>query len=655
MNHLSVLDYDFYHNIFLLNTLGFITLLCIFLVVYHHAFYPFLLQHLAKNKTLKNTINDSTSLLKNNCMKEPTLKIAMVIPAYNEEKTIKDKLYNCACLDYPEDLLSIYVVLDGCTDNTHQIIMQTLEDPIFKHLPIHVINHPSNLGKIARINQTVEHLSTDLIAFSDVSALVSFDALSLCAQHFTTEESTPVGVVTGFYRLLNPANTGEQAYWQYQCKQQLAESAMGAVQGAHGAFYMIKADLFKPLAPDTINDDFVIPMQIVERGYQAIMEPNINALELEQTSNHQEASRRVRIAAGNIQQLFMLRNLLNPKYRNIAFMFASGKTLRVFMPHLMVIAFVGSMLLAPIQLIFALAFAGQLLAYGLGLLSLIAASRLKIAARPLKFLPAQFNVVIGLFNKFSPIGYLMKGHYYSLLGSSGYLLDSLLGRHRQAIKHKENTQKAHEQWAALDPTTAKAKRCFDIIIASTALLILSPLMPIIALAIKLESRGPVLFSQVRIGLSTPTKMQFFTMYKFRSMVQDAEKTTGATLATKNDARITRMGLFLRKTRLDELPQLFNVLRGDMSIVGPRPERPDFYGKLEKAIPFFAERTFGVMPGITGLAQVHQGYDTCIEDVRSKVGYDHGYALALHSVKSWLRMDLWIMFKTIEVMVTGRGQ
>lgn len=116
-----------------------------------------------------------------------------------------------------------------------------------------------------------------------------------------------------------------------------------------------------------------------------------------------------------------------------------------------------------------------------------------------------------------------------------------------------------------------------------------------------------------------------------------------------------VGRFLRKTRLDELPQFINVLRGDMSLIGPRPERPDFYQRLENDIPFFVERTYDVLPGITGLAQVNQGYDTCIEDVRSKVGFDHSYALSLSSYKSWLMTDVLIVFKTLKIMVDGRGR
>ncbi|MGD9355390.1 MAG: sugar transferase [Chromatiales bacterium] len=208
---------------------------------------------------------------------------------------------------------------------------------------------------------------------------------------------------------------------------------------------------------------------------------------------------------------------------------------------------------------------------------------------------------------------------------------------------------------SIDPVTARTKRVTDIVLAGTGLLLTLPLFPLIAAAIRIESRGPVFFRQLRIGKSQPDRVELFEMIKFRTMVRDAEKLSGAKWATKGDPRITRVGRFLRKSRLDELPQFINVLRGDMSLIGPRPERPGFYKKLENEIPFFAERTYGVAPGITGLAQVNQGYDTCIEDVRSKVGYDHRYALALDNPLNWLRMDMGIMIRTVGIMITGRGQ
>lgn len=201
----------------------------------------------------------------------------------------------------------------------------------------------------------------------------------------------------------------------------------------------------------------------------------------------------------------------------------------------------------------------------------------------------------------------------------------------------------------------RAKRIFDVSLSLIGLLLTLPLFPFIALAIKLNSKGPVFYRQLRVGKAMPDQVDVFEMIKFRSMVQDAEVVTGATLATKGDARVTLVGKFLRKTRLDELPQFFNVLNGDMSLVGPRPERPTFYNKLEQEIPYFSERTYGVLPGITGLAQINQGYDTCIEDVRSKVGFDHSYALSLSSISSWIKSDMYILLMTVKVMFFARGQ
>lgn len=199
------------------------------------------------------------------------------------------------------------------------------------------------------------------------------------------------------------------------------------------------------------------------------------------------------------------------------------------------------------------------------------------------------------------------------------------------------------------------KRIMDIIVASIGLLICAIVFPFIALATMISSPGPILFRQMRIGHADANFTQIFWMYKFRTMRVDAEAGTGAVWASKHDPRITPVGRFLRKTRLDELPQLYNVLCGDMSLIGPRPERPGFYQKLENAIPYFAERTWGLKPGITGLAQVNQGYDETIEDVRNKVAWDHAYALSLSGFFSWLRSDLSIACRTLLVMVCGRGQ
>lgn len=221
--------------------------------------------------------------------------------------------------------------------------------------------------------------------------------------------------------------------------------------------------------------------------------------------------------------------------------------------------------------------------------------------------------------------------------------------------HQKNTDQSDETLHYIPRQVRIAKRVADLVMAITLLLMTLPLWPLIMLAIKLNSKGPVFFVQQRIGAADAQQFSLFNMIKFRTMVSDAEKGSGPVWASKNDPRITSVGLFLRKTRLDELPQLINVLKGEMSMIGPRPERAGIMAKLEDEIPLFNERMYGVLPGITGLAQVYQGYDETIEDSRNKLGYDLAYAVSLSDAMNWLRMDLHITLKTIAVVVMGRGQ
>ncbi len=207
----------------------------------------------------------------------------------------------------------------------------------------------------------------------------------------------------------------------------------------------------------------------------------------------------------------------------------------------------------------------------------------------------------------------------------------------------------------INRTTAYSKRLLDLCIATLGIIITLPLWPLIAVAIKYRSPGPVFFTQERNGISFANCAPTFKMIKFRTMIDNAEKNSGPVLATAHDPRITPVGRFLRKTRLDEIPQFINVLKGEMSVIGPRPERPAFYQKLERDIPFFSERTYCVTPGITGLSQVSQGYDTCLEDVRNKLGFDISYGLALSHFWPWLKMDSIIILRTLLVMFTARGQ
>ena len=188
------------------------------------------------------------------------------------------------------------------------------------------------------------------------------------------------------------------------------------------------------------------------------------------------------------------------------------------------------------------------------------------------------------------------------------------------------------------------KRLLDLTLILLALPVLVIFIPLIALAVHWDSPGPVFYRQVRCGLAGKK----FYIYKFRTMRTDAEKDGRARWAQKNDPRITRVGRFLRKSRLDELPQLYNVLRGEMSIVGPRPERPEFIAKLEEEIPYYRTRLI-VKPGITGWAQVHYDYGNTIEDGLIKLQYDF-YYIRYQS----LALDIYIMFRTVGVLLRLKG-
>ena len=205
-------------------------------------------------------------------------------------------------------------------------------------------------------------------------------------------------------------------------------------------------------------------------------------------------------------------------------------------------------------------------------------------------------------------------------------------------------------------------RAINILLAAVALVVGLPVMLVIAVLIKLTSWGPVLYTQERVGLdrrqrgaaalnhrrSQDSGGRPFTMYKFRTMRVNAEQHSGAVWAQERDPRVTAIGSVLRQYRLDELPQLVNVLRGEMNIVGPRPERPTIFAELRSHIAEYPLRQ-RAKPGITGLAQINHHYDRSLDDVRTKVSYDLEYIR-----RQSLREDLRIMLKTIPVILLRRG-
>ena len=226
-----------------------------------------------------------------------------------------------------------------------------------------------------------------------------------------------------------------------------------------------------------------------------------------------------------------------------------------------------------------------------------------------------------------------------------------------------------------------AKRVMDVTFSIVLSLLAVPAFLFIAISVKLTSRGPIFYRQRRMGMLAGSRnAPMFYVLKFRTMKTDAEAGCGAVLAGKNDNRVTRLGGFLRKTRLDELPQLINVIRGEMSLVGPRPERPELMVALTQAVPFFEERLRFVKPGITGLAQVNLKYDGAMshddklfplkpslvnpyklpdmedspaDGMRLKLLYDMAYSASLESFSSFLLTDLAIIFKTPYIMFVRR--
>jgi len=204
----------------------------------------------------------------------------------------------------------------------------------------------------------------------------------------------------------------------------------------------------------------------------------------------------------------------------------------------------------------------------------------------------------------------------------------------------------------------RLNRAVNLTIGLIALIVMSPFFVLVAIAIKLTSRGPIFYTQTRVGIDRRGRRELairerrlqdlggaaFTIYKFRSMYVNAEGKSGAVWATVNDPRVTPLGRFMRKFRIDEWPQAINVVKGDMNIVGPRPERPSIVARLREDIREYPQRQ-RVKPGITGLAQINQNYDSCLDDVRTKVKYDLEYIRTQS-----LGQDLAIMVKTVPTMV-----
>lgn len=372
-----------------------ITLFAIAMVLYHHAGYPMLLKLILRFSHPKPHAHFDIDFEHEAPKDLPSITI--IIPAYNEEKYIAEKIRNLACLNYPKDKFEVIIAADGCRDKTVEIAIKTNREYLCRNLRVKIIEFPINRGKVIILNALVPQVKSELVALSDVSSIISIDALSVSAERFM--DST-VGGVNGNYRILNPGSQGEARYWEYQRAIQIGEETLGSCLGAHGAFYMIRQRLFERIPKDSVNDDFIIPMNIIAKGYRVVYEPRLNAIELEQASDEQDWHRRLRISFGNAQQVVYLHKLFHPKYRGVAFAFISGKALRLTMPFFMMISLVGSALLMSQPLFLFLA---------------ISQTALYLTALGTQFIPSlQKNALLKILH------YLVLGHVANFIGGMAF-------------------------------------------------------------------------------------------------------------------------------------------------------------------------------------------------------------------------------------------
>jgi exopolysaccharide biosynthesis polyprenyl glycosylphosphotransferase len=255
------------------------------------------------------------------------------------------------------------------------------------------------------------------------------------------------------------------------------------------------------------------------------------------------------------------------------------------------------------------------------------------------------RIVVGLsINEEIPVQRLLHYRYSAFVHveEAERLYERVFGR--VAVADLEALRLLFSQEAAPKRLNLRLQRIYMPVLGALGLVLVSPVMLLVAIVVWVSSPGPALFRQTRVGKNGVR----FTLLKFRSMYADAEAETGAVWAKPDDPRVTPVGKWLRQLRLDELPQLINVIRGEMSLVGPRPERPELADMLEQEIPFFSQRLC-VMPGITGWAQINHKYGDTIEDTVAKLEYDLYYIKNLS-----VELDLYIIFHTLKVMLLSRG-
>ncbi len=266
--------------------------------------------------------------------------MSIIIAAYNEEKVIEGRIDNCLALDYPKDKLEIIIASDGSSDQTPTIVSRYASEGVT------CFDYKERRGKVNVLNETVPKAKHNLVVFSDANTMFKRDALKKLIRHFADDR---IGCVVGGLQFINAKGSStaelEGVYWRYETLLKKLEGKRGSLLGANGAIFGIRKELFIALEPDTIVEDFVLPMKILERGFHVVYAPEASAIEEAAHKIIQEKQRRIRIGAGDFQALFRLLPMLNPLRGFPALAFWSHKALRWFAPIFMVIAFISNLLI----------------------------------------------------------------------------------------------------------------------------------------------------------------------------------------------------------------------------------------------------------------------------------------------------------------------
>ncbi len=550
--------------------------------------------------------------------------VTVVIPARNEAATLAAKIDATLALEPRSRIVEVLVGSDGSTDATASIALAAAaRDP-----RVRLVDRGVRRGKAAVITDLARQARGEFVLFTDAGAEISPGVLPALLDAMRDPE---VAIAVPRYETRGHEG-GEGAYWRLQTALKKAESDRGLVVGAHGACYLARRERVPPLPSGTVNDDLLLPALVRSDGGRVVYVHEVASSEVSTSGAPAVFRRLARISRGNWQLFSRHTELLSPLRPRLAFPLLVTKLLRILGPWLLL----GALATATVGAIHHASFRAVL---ATGLVALLAASfalwrqlRGETVSGPIALLG------YGLLGQAATA----VGAWQALRGGQGVGWESVDGEVLGDVP------------PPLPLSVRGAKRTLDVLGSGLLLLLTWPFMLACAVAVKVSSPGPAVFRQERVRHDAQGRPISFQMYKFRSMWVDAEARSGPVWATVADPRITPVGRFLRKARLDELPQLWNVLMGDMTLVGPRPERPSFVKQLSDMIPGYTDRVARCKPGVTGWAQIHCEYDTSIDSVRTKVLYDLAYVAHLYDLRSYLGMEVNVALRTVMVMVKGKG-